>query len=75
MHVDGLADGERVLLIDDLLATGGTALAAADLLAQVGATLVECAFVIELADLPGRARLEERGHGVHAVCSFTAAEA
>jgi adenine phosphoribosyltransferase len=70
LHVDGLAKGERVVVIDDLLATGGTALAALALVAQVEAHVVECAFVIELLDLPGRVRLEERGLAVHALCGF-----
>lgn len=71
MHTDGLAKGERVLMIDDLLATGGTALAALALIEQSGAEVIECAFVIELLDLPGRARLEQAGHRVHALCGFT----
>ena len=71
VHVDGLAKGERVVVVDDLLATGGTALAALALVEKIGATVVECAFVIELLDLPGRRRVEERGHQVHALCGFT----
>jgi adenine phosphoribosyltransferase len=74
MHVDGIAKGERVVVVDDLLATGGTALAALALVERSGASIVECAFVIELADLPGRKRIEERGTRVHALCSFTEAE-
>jgi adenine phosphoribosyltransferase len=71
VHVDGLAKGERVVLVDDLLATGGTALAALALIEKCGATVVECAFVIELLDLPGRKRIEQTGHRVHALCGFT----
>ena len=71
VHVDGLAKGERVVIVDDLLATGGTALAALSLVEQSGANVVECAFVIELLDLPGRNRIHERGHRVHALCGFT----
>ena len=71
MHVDGLAKGERVVVIDDLLATGGTALAALSLIDQIGADVVECSFLIELSDLPGRARLEARGMKVHSLCGFT----
>ena len=71
VHVDGVARGERVVVIDDLLATGGTALAAVALVERCGAQVTECAFVIELADLPGRKRLEEHGQRVHALCSFT----
>jgi adenine phosphoribosyltransferase len=71
VHVDGLAKGERVVIVDDLLATGGTALAAVSLVEQAGATIVECAFVIELLDLPGRRRLQQRDLRVHALCGFT----
>lgn len=74
MHVDGVAKGERIVVIDDLLATGGTALAALALLGKQGADIVEVGFVIELLDLPGRARLEAAGHTVHAMCGFTEAE-
>jgi adenine phosphoribosyltransferase len=71
IHLDGLAAGERVVLVDDLLATGGTASAAIALIEQVGARIVECAFVIDLIDVGGRARLERRGYKVHALCQFT----
>ena len=54
---DALQDGAKVLLVDDLLATGGTAAAAAQLVQQAGGTLVGCSFVIELAALNGRERL------------------
>ena len=54
-----------------LIATGGTALAALDLVTRSAATVVECAFVIELLGLPGRARVEAAGHRVHAICKFT----
>jgi adenine phosphoribosyltransferase len=71
VHVDGVAAGERVVVVDDLIATGGTAAATVALLERIGATIVECAFVIDLADIGGRARLEKRGHKVHALCEFT----
>ena len=58
MHVDGLASGDRVALIDDLLATGGTARAAADLVDSVGARVEAIGFVVELTYLEGRRRLE-----------------
>jgi len=74
VHVDGLVKGERALVIDDLLATGGTALAALALVDKIGAAVVECAFVIELSDLPGRGRIEARGTRVHALCSFAESE-
>ncbi|HEU0035221.1 MAG TPA: adenine phosphoribosyltransferase [Kofleriaceae bacterium] len=75
VHVDGLAKGERVVIIDDLLATGGTALAALALVEHSGAQVVECAFLIELLDLPGRERLQQRGQRVHALCGFRESEA
>jgi adenine phosphoribosyltransferase len=57
MHTDALSPGERVVLVDDLLATGGTAAAAAKLIAQVGAVLVEAQFLVELGFLSGREKL------------------
>lgn len=70
MHVDALAKGEKVLLADDLIATGGTAEAAVKLIESMGATVVECCFVIDLPDLGGRKRLEKHGHKVFALCEF-----
>ena len=58
IHHDAFASGSRVLVIDDLLATGGTASAAVELVRRCGGTVVACAFVIELAFLGGRRRLE-----------------
>jgi adenine phosphoribosyltransferase len=58
IHTDAVQRGSRVLLIDDLLATGGTAEAAALLLQRVGATILEAAFLIELQDLKGRERIK-----------------
>ena len=59
MHLDAVAPGERVLVLDDLLATGGTAEAVGRMVARQGATVAEYAFVVELAFLSGRARLGE----------------
>jgi len=70
VHHDAVSRGERVLVIDDLLATGGTATAALTLLEQLGADVVECAFLIELVELGGRRRIEERGHRIHALYSL-----
>ena len=56
---DALADGASVLLVDDLLATGGTAAASAELIVKAGGRLLGCGFVIELAELSGRRRLPE----------------
>jgi adenine phosphoribosyltransferase len=58
IHTDAVRPGSRVLLIDDLLATGGTAEAAAMLLQKVGAKILEAAFFIELKDLNGRERIQ-----------------
>jgi adenine phosphoribosyltransferase len=68
MHADALADGARVLLHDDLLATGGTAQALAELIESAGATIAGCAFLVELAFLGGRDRLE--GYDVHALLTY-----
>lgn len=57
IHVDAVPPGERVVVVDDLIATGGTAGAAVALVRQLGGEVVECAFVIELAGLHGRERL------------------
>jgi adenine phosphoribosyltransferase len=59
LHSDSIARGERVAIVDDVLATGGTALAAADLVERLGGTVVSMAFLIELAFLKGRERLEK----------------
>jgi adenine phosphoribosyltransferase len=70
IHVDALAKGERVLILDDLLATGGTAEAAASLVERAGAVVVGCGFVVDLPELGGRRRLEGRGWSVFALCEF-----
>ncbi len=58
IHTDAVVPGERVVVVDDLLATGGTAAASARLVRQIGGEVVELAFLIELAFLSGRSRLE-----------------
>jgi len=70
MHRDAVHPGERVLLIDDLIATGGTALAAASLLRSVGAEVIGAGFVIDLPDLGGAAALRSTGLHVHALVDF-----
>jgi adenine phosphoribosyltransferase len=70
IHVDAIAKGERVLLVDDLIATGGTAEAAAGLIQDLGGEIVECCFVIDLPDIGGRKRLEDKGLKVFAQCEF-----
>lgn len=61
IHKDAVEAGKRVLVIDDLLATGGTAKAACNLFKKVGAEVVSSAFVIELCDLKGREKIEDTG--------------
>jgi adenine phosphoribosyltransferase len=68
LHSDAIAAGTRVLVHDDLLATGGTATALCDLVGMLGGTVAGCAFLIELAFLGGRARLA--AHEVHAVLAY-----
>jgi adenine phosphoribosyltransferase len=70
IHADAIDKGEKVLLIDDLIATGGTALATIDLIERIGGDIVGCAFVIDLPDLGGSRRIVERGYSVTALCSF-----
>jgi len=70
MHVDAIARGEKVLLVDDLIATGGTAEAGAKLIESMGGKIIECCFVIDLPDLGGRTRLEKHGHKVFSLCEF-----
>ena len=70
IHQDAVQKGDRVLLVDDLIATGGTAEAAAGLIEDMGGHVVECCFVIDLPDVGGRARLEKQGHKVFALCEF-----
>jgi adenine phosphoribosyltransferase len=71
IHLDAVSPGERVVLIDDLIATGGTALAAVDLLGQSGAHLVCAEFIIDLPELGGADRLRAAGVAVSALVSFS----
>ncbi|MDO5642399.1 MAG: adenine phosphoribosyltransferase [Paracoccus sp. (in: a-proteobacteria)] len=73
IHDDALRAGERVLIVDDLLATGGTAEAGITLCRRLGAEVIGCAFVIDLPDLGGRTRLEAMGMPVHALTTFEGA--
>jgi adenine phosphoribosyltransferase len=68
LHTDAVAAGQRVLVHDDLLATGGTAATLCDLVEQLGGEVVGCGFLIELAFLGGRERLA--GHDVHALLTY-----
>ena len=73
VHDDALRAGERVLIVDDLLATGGTAEAGIKLCQRLGAEVMGCAFVIDLPELGGRQRLEAMGMEVHSLCAFDGA--
>lgn len=70
MHKDSLIEGTRVLLVDDLLATGGTALAAAALIEKLGALIAEMCFIVNLPDVGGAARLAKKNYGVFALTEF-----
>ena len=70
MHLDAVHPGERVVLVDDLIATGGTALAAIDLLSQAGAVIVAAAFVVDLPELGGADKLRAAGVTVSTLVSF-----
>lgn len=70
VHEDAMQPGEKILLVDDLLATGGTAAAGIKLIERLGAEVIGCAFVVDLPDLGGRKRLEAMGMDVYALCAF-----
>ncbi|MES2553841.1 MAG: adenine phosphoribosyltransferase [Pseudomonadota bacterium] len=70
IHTDAITKGEQVLLVDDLIATGGTAEASAALIKQLGGEVLACAFVIDLPELGGRRRLEQAGLESFALCEF-----
>jgi len=70
IHTDAIAKGERILLVDDLIATGGTAEAAATLIRKMGGEIIECCFVVDLPDIGGRERLEKLGLKVFTLCGF-----
>ena len=70
LHADAISPGESILLIDDLIATGGTAAAACALIQRMGGNIQGCGFVIDLPDLGGRQRLEDQGFSVFALCEF-----
>ena len=70
IHDDAIQPGEKILVVDDLLATGGTAAAGIKLIERLGGEIISCAFIIDLPDLGGRAKLEALGMDVHALCAF-----
>jgi len=68
MHTDAVTNGDRIVLVDDLLATGGTMKAACELVEEAGGTVVACAFVVELLPLSGRGALA--GHDVFSLVAY-----
>ncbi len=70
IHDDAIEAGEKVLLVDDLLATGGTAEAGIKLIERLGGEIVGCAFIINLPQLGGQEKLEAMGMNVHVLCEF-----
>jgi len=75
IHKDAIQAGQRVLLVDDLIATSGTLCAACDLISKLGGEIVECALIVELDDLGGRKKLEDKGHKIFSILSFKEDEA
>lgn len=70
IHKDAITKGQKVLIVDDLLATGGTALAAIKLVKKLHGEIVEAAFIVDLPDLGGRKKLENSGYKVYAQTRF-----
>ena len=70
IHKDAIANGQKALLIDDLLATGGTALAAANLIEKLGGEVFEMAFIVNLPDVGGEKRLKAKNYGIFALTEF-----
>ncbi|MBU0536686.1 MAG: adenine phosphoribosyltransferase [Nanoarchaeota archaeon] len=70
IHKDAIEKGQNVLIIDDLIATGGTMLAACKLVEKLGGKVVECAAIVDLPDIGGRKKLEAKGFKVYAQCDF-----
>ena len=68
MHADALAKGEKVVIIDDLIATGGTIEAAVKLVKKIGGDILECAFIVELPDLKGREKIKDQK--IFTICEF-----
>ena len=68
VHMDAINKGDKVLIVDDLIATGGTAEATVKLVKKMRGEIIECCFVIDLPDIGGRARLENMGQKVFALC-------
>lgn len=70
IHADAIDKGDRVLMIDDLIATGGTMEAAIKLIQEMDGNIVECCFVVDLPNVGGSKRLRQQGHQLYSLCSF-----
>lgn len=70
IHKDALKPGQNVLLTDDLIATGGTALAACNLIKKIGGEIAECCFIVDLPELKGKKKLEDAGYKTFALVEF-----
>ena len=70
LHKDAILPGEQVLIVDDLISTGGTCEAGIKLVRRLGAEVIGCAFIVDLPDLGGRPRVEAMGVTVHTLCEF-----
>lgn len=70
IHKDAFKKGDRILLVDDLLATGGTALAAAALIEKLGGEVVEMSFIVNLPDVGGQKKLEDKGYKIFSLTEF-----
>jgi adenine phosphoribosyltransferase len=70
IHKDAITKGQKVVIIDDLIATGGTAMAAANLVKKLHGEIVELSFIVDLPDLGGRKKLEQAGYSVYAQTFF-----
>jgi len=70
IHIDSIKEGERVLIVDDLIATGGTVEAAVKLVQKMKGEILECCFIIDLPDIGGSRKLESIGQNVFTLCEF-----
>ena len=70
IHTDAIEKGSKVLLVDDLIATGGTALAACNLIKKLGGEIIECSFIVDLPDIGGKKRLLDAGYKVFNLVEF-----
>ena len=70
IHIDAIKEGEKVLIVDDLIATGGTVEAAVKLVQKMKGEVLECCFIIDLPDIGGSSKLESMGQNVFSLCEF-----